>query len=47
MLFIVEKGIRGGICHSIYWYVKAINKYIKYCDKNKKLSYIQYWNEHN
>ena len=23
MLLMVEKGIRGGICHSIYWYGKA------------------------
>ena len=26
----VEKGIRGGICHSIYQYAKANNKYMKY-----------------
>ena len=26
----VEKGIRGAICHSIYWYVKTNNKYMKY-----------------
>ena len=25
----VEKGIRGGICHAIYWYVKANNNYKK------------------
>ena len=25
----VEKGIRGGICHSIYQYAKANNKYMK------------------
>ena len=23
MLLMVEKGIRGGLCHSIYWYVKS------------------------
>ena len=23
MLLMIEKGIRGGICHSIYWYAKA------------------------
>ena len=27
------KGIRGGICHSIYWHAKANNKYIKDYDK--------------
>ena len=29
MLLMVEKGRTGGICHSIYWYVKANNKYVK------------------
>ena len=29
MLLMVEKGIRGGICHCIYQYAKANNKYIK------------------
>ena len=37
MLLMVEKGITGGICHSIYRYAKANNKYIKvnmWYDKN-------------
>ena len=42
MLLMVEEGIRGGICHSIYRYAKAINKYMKNYDKNKESSYIQY-----
>ena len=42
MLLMVEKGIRGGICHSIYWYAKANNKYKEDYDKNKESSYIQY-----
>ena len=29
MLLMVEKGIRGGICHAIHRYAKANNKYIK------------------
>ena len=29
MLLMVEKGVRGGIRHSIYWYASANNKYIK------------------
>ena len=29
MLLIVEKGIRGRICHSIFRYAKANNKYMK------------------
>ena len=29
MLLMVEKGMRGGIWHSIYQYAKANNKYMK------------------
>ena len=29
MLMMVEKGIRGGMRHAIYRYVKANNKYMK------------------
>ena len=29
MLLMVEKGIRGEICHSIFQYPKASNKYLK------------------
>ena len=47
MLLMVEKGIRGGICHSIYRYAKANNKYMKDYDKNKESSYIQYWDLNN
>ena len=43
MLLMVEKDIRGGICHSIYWYTKANKKYMKDYDKNKESSYLQYW----
>ena len=35
MLLMVEKGIRGEICHTIYWYGKANNKCVKDGDKNK------------
>ena len=42
MLLMIQKVIRGGICHSIYQYAKANKKYIKDFDKNKELSYIQY-----
>ena len=41
MLLKVEKGIGGGICHSIYRY--ANNKYTKDHDKNKEMSYLQCW----
>ena len=39
-MLMVEKGIRGGICHYIYRYAKANNKYMKNYDKNKKSSYL-------
>ena len=47
MLLIVEKGIRGGICHAIHRYVKANNKYMKDYDKNKESSYIQHLDANN
>ena len=46
-LLMVEKGIRGGICHSIYQYAKAKNKYMKDYDKNKESSYLKYWDVNN
>ena len=42
MLMIVENGIRGGICHSIYRYVKASNEDMKNYDKKIELSYLKY-----
>ena len=45
MLLMVEKGIRWGICYSIYWCAEANNKHMKNYDKNKESSYIQYWNK--
>ena len=47
MLLMVEKVIRGGICHAIYRYAKANNKYMKSYDKNKALFYLKYWNVNN
>ena len=41
MLLMIEKCMRGGICHSIYRYGKANDKYMKHYDKNKEMSYIQ------
>ena len=37
MLLIVEKGIRGGICHATHRYAKADYKYMNDYDKNKKI----------
>ena len=36
MLLMVGKGIKGEICHSIYRYAKANNKYMKDYDKIKE-----------
>ena len=41
----VEKGIRGEICHAIYRYMKANNEYMK--DYEKKSSYLKYWDVSN
>ena len=45
MLLMVEKGIRGGICHTTHQSEKANNKYRKDYDKNKESSYLKYWDE--
>ena len=47
MLLIVGKGIRGAICHSIYLYVKANNKYNTDYNTNKESSYLQYQDVNN
>ena len=36
-----EKDITGGICHTIYQYVKADNKYMKDFYKNKDSSCLR------
>ena len=47
MLLIVEKGIRGGICHSIHTYAKANHKCTKSYEKNKDSSYLMYLDASN
>ena len=47
MLPMVEKGIRGGICHAIYRYAKANNKYMKNYNTNKEESFLQYLDDNN
>ena len=47
MLLMVEKEVRGGICHSIKRYAKAKKKYMKNYDKNKESSYVKYWDLNN
>ena len=43
----VEKCIRGGICHTIHQYVKANNKYMKNYEENKESSYLKFWDVNN
>ena len=47
MLLMVEKGIRGGICHAIHIYAKANNKYMKNYNEKEESSYIQYLDANN
>ena len=47
MLLIVEKGIRGRICHEIYRYAKANNKYMKEYNKDKESSNLMYLDANN
>ena len=43
MLLMIEKGTRRGICHAIYKYATANNKYMKEnYDKNIRSSYLMY-----
>ena len=47
MYIMIEKCIRGGLCHAIHRYAKTNKKYIENCDKNKELSYLKYWDVNN
>ena len=47
MLLIVEKGIKGGISHSIHKYARANNKYMKNYDKDRESSYLEYLDTNN
>ena len=47
MLLMVEKGIRGGICHAIHRYAKANSSYMKIYDKNIELSCLMYLDTNN
>ena len=47
LLIMIERGIKGGIYHSIYQYAEANDKYMKGYDKNKESSYIQNWDVNN
>ena len=47
MLLMVEKGIRGGICHAIHRHAKANNKYMKNSDENEEYSFLEYLDANN
>ena len=47
MPLMIEKGIRGGICHAIRRYAKANNKCMRNYDKNKESSYFINWDVNN
>ena len=47
MLLMVEKGIRGGICHAIHRYAKANNKSMKNYNNDKQESSLQYLDANN
>ena len=47
MVLMVEKCIRGEICHSIYKYVKANNKYMEGYTKINESSFTQYLDVNN
>ena len=47
MLLMVEKDVRGGICHAIHRHAKTNNKYMKDYDKNKESSYLIYQEVNN
>ena len=47
MILMIEKWIRGGICHAKHRYAKANDKYTKNYDKNIESSYIEYLDANN
>ena len=47
MLLIIEKGIRGGICQSIFRNAKADDKYMIDYDENKEFSFLIYTDYNN
>ena len=47
MLLMVEKGIRGGICHATRRRAKGNNKYMNNFDKSIESSYIEYLDASN
>ena len=46
-LLMVEKGIRGGICHAMHRYAKANNRYMKDYNKDEEESFLEYLDANN
>ena len=42
MLLMVEKGIRGGICHAMHRYPKTNNRYMKNYNKDEEELFLEY-----
>ena len=47
MLLTAENSIREETCHAIHLCTKVNNKYMRDYDKDKELSYLQYWDVNN
>ena len=47
MLLMVQKGVRGGICHAMHIYAKTNNKYMKDYNKDEEESFLEYLNVNN
>ena len=47
ILPMVEKDLRGGICHAIHRYAKANKKDMKKYNKYNESSYLKYWDINN
>ena len=47
MLLMIEKGIKGGICHAMHRYAKANNKCMKDYNKDEEESFLEYLDANN
>ena len=47
MLLMVEKGIKGGICHAMQRYAKANNNYMKDYNKDEAESFLEHLDAKN
>ena len=47
ILLMIEKGIRGGICHAIHRYAKGNDKYMMDYNKDEEESFLEYLDTKN